>query len=280
MPEPMDLRCIEVDGRSVVTLGSRVLFCFELSDVGMRNLAVVTLRSLRFTGRRVAAVMGLSEEYVATLRSRAARLGSAGVLRVSGRPGKLSAAHLATARRWHTEGTSHVEIGRRLGVHNSTVGRALAAHGAEAAAPLTAQPAELPLLALPQPQPQPQPVPVAEPVPEPVPGPGGAGTARVVEGSFVSRYAGAMLLHAFTDLVGAGAVLGSVATAAPGRRFDDVAVLTAVCTVFSLGFASLSTFALTRRLRRRPVRSRAISGGPAELGKDPKTWPRSTLCVA
>jgi Transposase protein len=67
----------------------------------------------------------------------------------------------------------------------------------------------------------------------------GWATARVAEGSFASRYAGAMLLHAFTDRVGATDVFASAATAVAGRRFDDLAVLTGVSTVFALGFACL-----------------------------------------
>jgi hypothetical protein len=66
-----------------------------------------------------------------------------------------------------------------------------------------------------------------------------ASGARIGEGSFASRYSGAMLLHAFTDLVGASSVLGSAAQPVSGRRFDDVAMLTAICTVFTLGFASI-----------------------------------------
>jgi transposase len=261
MPEPVDLRCVEADGHRVITVGSRVLFYFQVTDVGMRNVAVVTLRSLGFTGRRVAAVLGLSEEYVATLRSRAARQGSAGVLRVSGRPGKLCAAQLAKARQWHAEGASNVEIGRRLGVHNSTVSRALAAAGASPR-PVAKQ-VELPLPAQlepePEPQPQPQPQPQPEPEPEPQPEPeleaglGWAGTARVVEGRFVSRYAGAMLLHAFTDLVGAADVFAQAAGRRGARRFDDVALLSGMYTVFGLGFASVEQAKYPDRAQVGPV---------------------------
>ena len=127
MPEPADLRRAEVDGRMVVTVGSTVLFDYAGADAGMRNLAVVVLTGLRFTGQRVAEVLGLSEEYVARLRTRAREQGSAGLVRRRGRPTKLTAAMLAQAGRWRAEGVSNVEIGRRLGVHDSTVSRALAA---------------------------------------------------------------------------------------------------------------------------------------------------------
>src|SRR6266705_1247777 len=116
MPEAEDLRRCEVDGQVLVTLGPRVLFCFDAADVGMRNLAVFTLRSLGFAGQRVAAVLGLSEEYVATLRQRGVREGSAGLVRATGRPSKLGWAAVATAAGWSAAGVSNVEIGRRLGV--------------------------------------------------------------------------------------------------------------------------------------------------------------------
>jgi hypothetical protein len=63
-------------------------------------------------------------------------------------------------------------------------------------------------------------------------------------GQFDSRYAGAMLLHPFTDLVGATDVFAQAAGAVPPalagrRRFDDIAMLAATSTVFALGFASL-----------------------------------------
>jgi hypothetical protein len=55
MPDAEDLRKSVVDGQVVISLGSRVLFCFDAKDVGLRNLAVFTLRSLGFAGQRVAA---------------------------------------------------------------------------------------------------------------------------------------------------------------------------------------------------------------------------------
>jgi transposase len=223
MPERAELRCADVDGRQVVTLGATVLFCFEHSDVGMRNVAVATLRSLGFGGRTVADAFGLSEQYVATVHQRAVREGSAGLVRASGRPGKLSAQQLSRAVSWHDQGLSNVEIGRRLGVHNSTISRALRDAGTPAAADATV-PDQLPFNHKPEPEPEPEP----------------AGSARIGTGVFSCRYAGAMLLHAFGERVAAGEVFASAATdAAHPRRFDDLAVLTAVSTVFALGFACL-----------------------------------------
>jgi hypothetical protein len=53
-----------------------------------------------------------------------------------------------------------------------------------------------------------------------------------------SRYAGAMLLHAFLDRVGAGGVFAPLCT--PGQpRFDDLALLTATTCAFALGVGSV-----------------------------------------
>ena len=80
MPEPSDLRMHRAGGRCIITCGAVTLFDYAGADIGMRNLALVSLRSLGFRGRKVAEVLGLSEAYVATLWSTAKRDGSAGVL--------------------------------------------------------------------------------------------------------------------------------------------------------------------------------------------------------
>ena len=38
------------------------LFDYAVADIGMRNMALVALRSLGFRGRKVAEVLGLSED--------------------------------------------------------------------------------------------------------------------------------------------------------------------------------------------------------------------------
>ncbi len=251
MPEPADLRCTMVSDRMVVTAGAATLFAFAPADVAMRNMVVASLRSLRFPGRVVAAVFGLTEQYVATVYRRALREGSAGLLRPSGRPTKLSARQLTQAITWKHDGLSNVEIGRRLGVHNSTVSRALTEQGdaAESSAD-TSTTVQDPLdidadvvAAAPSdtehepthPTHASNPTGVVEAPQVPLP----RASARITHGTFCSRYAGVMLLHAFTDRVAATAVFSSVATPVPGHRFDDVALLTAVSTVFALGFSSI-----------------------------------------
>src|SRR5260221_8923807 len=81
MPEPSDLRLHRADGQCVITAGSVVLFAYGESDVVMRNLAISALRRLGFTGRRVAAVIGPTENYLATLPARAVPDRSAALVR-------------------------------------------------------------------------------------------------------------------------------------------------------------------------------------------------------
>ena len=253
MPEPRDLRMLEHDGRCVITAGSVVLFDYAAGDVVMRNLALAALRQLGFGGRAVAAVLGLSEAYVATLCAAARRDGSAALAMRDrrGTPGKVTAAQWEQARAWRDQGASDAEIGRRLGVANTTVGRALGPRGqAPAVDDPACRPAAEPLFTKPEPGPDPEPgagawtETEAEPEPETraEPGaglpPGGSRPAWPLpsQGTLWSRYAGAMLLHAFLARAGAGTILA--AAGEPG----DVALLTAVSMSFALGAATTEQF--------------------------------------
>lgn len=267
MPEPSDLRCTVHDGWTVLTVGARVLAGYDSGDVGMRNLAVVTLTELGFPGWRVAEVVGLTPQYVSMLRSRARREGSAGLVRTRGRRPALSVAEVRRARAWRAQGLSDVRIGRRLGVSDKTAARVLTEP--EAAAPVQSEldlepehvatgqdlvPEPGPVVtghAAPPDGPEPEPVVTGEaaalgapgPAPDPAPaGQAGAGSARITAGCFPSRYAGAMLLHAFTDAVDATGVFGSATRHAPRRRVDDIALLATTSTVFALGFSRLEQF--------------------------------------
>ncbi|MGH3802752.1 MAG: hypothetical protein ACRDTD_22030, partial [Pseudonocardiaceae bacterium] len=248
MPEPADLRRTEVDGQTVITVGARVIACFDTTDLGMRNITVQTLtETLRFTGRRVGQVMGLTPEYVSELRGRARREGSAGLVSTRGRPAKLRSAEVDKALAWREQGLSAVAIGRRLGVADTTVSRALAPRGTPAAAgPDSGDPA--PTL---EPVDQPEPAPEqAEQAPEQAEqgksSSGGSGSGaqpvvtsgRLEQDVVTSRYAGAMLLHAFYDRIAAQRVFASL-THPADARFDDVALLTATTCAFALGVSSM-----------------------------------------
>src|SRR5664279_4477785 len=126
MPAPRDLHRSEVDGQVFVAVGATVLFSYAADDAGLRNLAAVTLPEMGFTGRRVAQVLGITEEYVSMLRARTRREGSAGLMRRRGRPSALRAGDLSRARSWRAAGQTDAAIWDRLGVHATTVARALA----------------------------------------------------------------------------------------------------------------------------------------------------------
>ena len=262
MPEPRDLRMHELDGRCVIMAGPTVLFDYAAGDVVMRNIALAALRQLGFRGRVVAAVLGLTENYVATLHNAALRDGSAALIRQDrrGTPGKVTAQQWEQARAWRAQGASDAEIGRRLEVAHTTVSRGLGPReqdpvpgretGRAAAEPLFTEPA-----AGPGAEPGAGPGAEAEPEPgagpraeaEPRAGPGaGAGLPPgggllawpgPAQGVFVSRYAGAMLLHAFLAQAGAGMVLAAAA-GEPG----DVALMSAVSMCFALGAATVEQF--------------------------------------
>jgi hypothetical protein len=264
MPDPSLLHRADRDGTTWILAGSVVLACYPSGDAGLRNVAVAVCRQLGFSGRAVAEVMGLTENYVATLHNRALREGTAGLVRAPGRPRKLAGNAWEQAARWRAGGASDSEIARRLQVAQSTVFRRLGpaavqeqlpagepepqAGGPEAgpAAPGPGEPAA----------PEPEPRPAAEPGPPagaglapagelvPLPAgdlaarPGGA-PAPAADGAQPSRYAGAMLAHAYLDRIGAEAILAAALPPALARpRYDDLALLTATSLAFALGASS------------------------------------------
>src|ERR1019366_6608232 len=109
MPEPGDLHRVTADGTTWILAGPVPLFSYPEADAGMRNIAVVTLRQLGYPGQAVADLMGLSECYVATLRSRALREGTAGVVRQPGARRKLTGASWERARSWRGGGRAGAE---------------------------------------------------------------------------------------------------------------------------------------------------------------------------
>jgi hypothetical protein len=272
MPSPWDLHLHRAAGRVVVLAGSKVIAEYGETDLAMRNMVIVTLRRLGFPGWRVAEVFGLTPAYVSRLKTAAARAGAAALAGHDGpgRPRSLGEDEQDLARQWREQGESDLEIGRRLGVAGTTVARRLAARpAAGTGAGPRQEELECPV---PEPAPGPQPDPgpgrqqeeagerrrdgqapdgegpgrgagtgpagagrdgAGDGPPSPPPGPGGP---RITSGVFWSRYAGAMLLHAFTGRAGAGRVLESAAGAGrDGSRFADVALLSVTSLCFALG---------------------------------------------
>jgi transposase len=247
VPEAADLRVLRSGGVTRVFAGKTALFWFADGDAAMRNIAVAALRQIGFPGTQVAAALGLTTNYVATLHQRARREGTAGVVRPRGRPRTVTDQDWEQARAWRAAGVRDAEIARRLGVQQSTVLRRLGPaqvqgelepQGAAACGPAAAGREGQP------PGPEPEAVPgqdeqepeQPEPAPRPEPGvvpPGFARAARAAEGSgMFSRYAGAMLLHAYPGQA------GEILPEAADGDARDAALLSAVSMGFALGAAT------------------------------------------
>ena len=237
MPDARELHRLDSGGQTMILAGPVQLFWYAEDDTAARNVAVAVLRQLGFGGEQVAAVMQLTPNYVATLRQRSLRDGTAGLIRPAGRPRETADASWEQARAWRAEGMRDAEIARRLRVNQSTVLRRLGRAHLQEALPLAPEPAAAePGPAEPQvKEPQVAGPEVAEPgaaagteVPDPAAGP------RPVTVS--SRYAGSMLLHAFFARAAAGPVL-----AAAGGP-EEVRLLTAVSMCFALGAGTAEQF--------------------------------------
>ena len=233
----------------MITAGSTVLFDYAAGDVVMRNIALAALRQLGFRGRVVAAVLGLTENYVATLHNAAKRDGSAALIRHDrpGAPGRVTPEQWELARAWRAQGASDAEIGRRLQVAHTTISRGLGPRGqapdAGEGEPGRA-PAE-PLFTGPgagaAPEVGPGAAPEAGAAAGPPPGGGLPAWPLAAEGAFRSRYAGAMLLHAFFARANAGRVLAAAGSSGD-RRPADVALLSAISMCFALGADTIEQF--------------------------------------
>lgn len=93
-------------------------------------------------------------------------------------------------------------------------------------------------------------------------------------GRFACRYAGAGLLNAYLDRVGAAGIVATV-TGGPARRYDDLAVLTAATLGFALGAGTVEGFKHLRRAEAGPAVGLVASpelatlrGSPLRTGTD------------
>ena len=98
MPDPRDLRRVSADGETLIFAGSRLLFRYRDGDAGARNVAVAVLRQLGYSGQAVAAAMGLTVNYVATLHQRALREGTGGAGPAAGPAGQAGAGRVGSGR--------------------------------------------------------------------------------------------------------------------------------------------------------------------------------------
>jgi len=78
------------------------------------------------------------------------------------------------------------------------------------------------------------------------------GLARIGTGVYPSRYAGASLLYGYLTAAGASGIFGSLA-GGPGRRYDDVAILTVATVGFALGIDTVEGAKHLRRAEAGPL---------------------------
>ena len=253
MPEPWRLERVEAGGQVLVFRGPHLFAQYDNDDLGMRNLAIVGLTNAGCAGVEVAGCFGLTPEYISMLRGRARDRGSEGLVRPRGRRRSLSPAKLARAAAWSRQGMTNAAIAKRLGVHPGTIGRRLSAMGeSEVVAQPLGEDAVFNDDAQPAGDPSEAPA-EDEPTVEDNTGDGAPSASehtgdaddtpaspfpRLGEVEVSSRYAGAMLLHAFLTRLGADAILSSLPPG-PARRYDAASLVLASTFSFALGASSL-----------------------------------------
>jgi hypothetical protein len=278
MPARWELRVISAAGRTLIFRGPVPLFDFATADTAMRNLAMVSLtESGLVTARDAAPLFGVRPEHISRLRSAYARGGPAALApKRMGRPPDLSPAQVRQARIWAGQRVSHAEIGRRLGVPRSVITETLARNGGpadeaaalfgpgDASGPGDAHGGEAegdeadgrradcqPAAGWPGDGGSDAGQPGDSTPGDSTPGDGAGGVvpaagARIGEGALASRYAGAMLVHAYAHRLGMAALFDQAVAGVPGgaggQRYDDAGVLCAVQAAFSLGFVSVEQF--------------------------------------
>ena len=250
MPDPSLLHRADRDGTTWILAGSVVLACYPSGDAGLRNVAVAVCRQLGFSGRAVAEAMGLTENYVATLHNRALREGTAGLVRAPGRPRKLAGAPGSrrpgggprappTARSpagWGSPSPRCSAAWARPPCRSSCP---LAARGRRRASPRRRSRSRGPPRSRAAAGAGPAPPASWARCPRGPRGPAGRAPAPAAGTAAPSRYAGAMLAHAYLDRIGAEAILAAALPPGLARpRYDDLALLAATSLAFALGASS------------------------------------------
>src|ERR1035437_7619153 len=121
MPDARDLHRLDSGGQIMIFAGPVLLFRYSETDKASRNLAVTSLRQLRFSGKAVAEATGLTPNYVATMYQAFLRDGTAALIRQPGRPREAGYG----AREWRAGGVGAGEIAGGRGVNQARVLRTL-----------------------------------------------------------------------------------------------------------------------------------------------------------
>ena len=232
-----------------VRRGDYTIAAYRKDDLGLRNLAIISLTESGVSGSTAAALFSLTPVQISRIRGQYRQHGSAGLARKRGRPAGLTPGQVRQARSWAGAGVTHGEIARRLAVSRPLITALIGSHG-----PLYPQD-ELPGTGqaggdgnAPQDQPAPH---AAEDRPSEDRA-AAAGQEQEEEqqearryhcqpaaGAYRSRYAGAMLTHAFTTAIGAAGILEAGCGLAGADAAADLAVLNATAMGFTLGALTL-----------------------------------------
>jgi hypothetical protein len=242
-----------------VRRGDYTITAYRKDDLGLRNLAIISLTESGVSGSTAAALFSLTPVQISRIRGQYRQHGSAGLARKRGRPAGLTPGQVRQARSWAGAGVTHGEIARRLAVSRPLITALIGSHG-----PLYPQD-ELPGTGqaghggnAPQDQP-------ARQAAEDQRSDDRAAAAaeqqqeeqqqeeqqqeeqqqarpyhcRPAAGAYRSRYAGAMLTHAFTTAIGAAGILEAGCGLAGAGAAADLAVLNATAMGFTLGALTL-----------------------------------------
>ena len=232
-----------------VRRGDYTIAAYRKDDLGLRNLAIISLTESGVSGSTAAALFSLTPVQISRIRGQYRQHGSAGLARKQGQPAGLTPGQVRQARSWAGAGVTHGEIARRLAVSRPLITALIGSHG-----PLYPQD-ELPGTGqaggdgnAPQDQPAPH---AAEDQPSEDRA-AAAGQEQEEEqqearryhcqpaaGAYRSRYAGAMLTHAFTTAIGAAGILEAGCGLAGADAAADLAVLNATAMGFTLGALTL-----------------------------------------
>ena len=279
-------RQIVVADRAVVLFGP-----FEATDLGARNLAIVSLTQMGFGVAQAARLFGLRPGTVSELRTAFHRDGAAGVVKVSGRRATLDEATMTQVRALQAQGWTQARIAAKYQVTQSAISQALARRTpADQTADQTAD--RLPGTG--DQSADAGPGEGSEPAPagtdddrhdddrhdddrhdderaEGSDGSGGEGAgfgleatpgagSRIAAGTFECRYAGAMLGYAYTDRAGLGAIMSGLG-GAPWRRFDQAQIVTFTMLALLLGVNSVEGVKTLIRAQAGPLIASGVSPG-------------------
>jgi transcriptional regulator with XRE-family HTH domain len=274
-------RQIVVADRAVVLFGP-----FEATDLGARNLAIVSLTQMGFGVGQTAEAFGLRPGTVSELRTAFHREGAAGVVKVSGRRAKLDQATLTEIRALRAQGWSQAQIAAKYQVTQPAISQALARRAPTGPA---GQPTDQQAAADQQPTDashgdgsdlQPAGIDLDQQDGDQQDGDqqdeessrswgegaafglaaaSGAGP-RIGQGVFECRYAGAMLGYAYTDRAGIGPIWAGLG-GAPWRRFDQTQIATFTLLALLLGVGSVEKIKTLIRAQAGPLIASPLSPG-------------------